>query len=153
MSSKKQAPEPASPLLRWTSHPLVDYPRTSIILAVFLVFLAGLLWHITVVEWQMPLFYVLGMLFVLGSLLTWFIPTTYTLLPDRIEAIYLAMPMRRSWSDFRCYYVDKKGVMLGTFPHATRLDRFRGMSVRFSKTREEQEALLNILNEKIGKRA
>ncbi|MCD4828409.1 MAG: hypothetical protein K8R90_03140 [Candidatus Cloacimonetes bacterium] len=139
-----------SPLLEWTSWPLVDYPRSSLFLTAFLVFLVWLLWQIAVVDWQMPLFYVLGIVFVSGSLITWFIPTRYRLWPDRVEAIYLSIRMKRQWSDFRCHYTDKKGVMLSTFAHQSRLDRFRGLSLRFSRNREEKEQLMAILVEKLG---
>jgi hypothetical protein len=112
-----------------------------------------ILWQIAVVEWAMPLFYVLGMLFLLGSLLSWFIPTRYRLWPDRVEVTYFTIHVRRPWTDFRCYYADKRGVMLGTFPRQTRLDRFRGQSVRFSRAQDEKERLFAILNDKIGKKA
>jgi len=150
MSNNETSPD-GSPLLQWTSFPLIDRPLTSIILAVALVLLAWLLWQITVIEWHTPLYYVLGMIFVLGSLITWFIPTHYCLWPQRVEAYYVAIPVRRAWSDFRCWYADRRGIMLGTFPHQSRLDRFRGLSLRFSKTRAEKDELITILTEKIGK--
>ncbi len=138
------------PLLTWTSFPLRDYPKSSILLSIFLVFLAGLLWQIAVVEWEMPLFYVLGMLLVLGNLAPYYIPTHYKLYEDRIDIAYFAVKISRKYSDFHCFYADKKGIMLGTFPQPNRLDRFRGQSLRFSKKQEEREQLEEILGRKIS---
>ena len=138
------------PLLQWTSFPLRDYPKSSILLAVFMVFLAVLLWQIAVVEWEMPLFYVLGMLLVLGNLAPYYIPTRYKLFETRVDIEYLSIKISRKYSDFHCFYADKKGIMLGTFPQPNRLDRFRGQSLRFSKDRHEREELESILTKKIG---
>ncbi len=137
------------PLLKWTSFPLIDYPRASILLTVFLVGLAFLLWQIAVVEWQMPLFYVLGLLLVLGNLAPYYIPTQYKLYEDRIDINYFSIKISRKYSDFHCFYADKKGMMLGTFPQPNRLDRFRGQSLRFSKRQEEKTELKEILERKI----
>ncbi|RLC48951.1 MAG: hypothetical protein DRZ79_06615, partial [Candidatus Cloacimonadota bacterium] len=65
---------------------------------------------------------------------------------------YFIIKVEKKYSDFRCYYADKKGVMLGTFSRPRRLDNFRGQSIRFSKTQEEKERLFKLLDEKIGKR-
>ncbi len=138
------------PILEWTSFPLRDYPRTSILLVAFLGFLAVMLWQIAVVEWKMPLFYFLGMFFVLGSLVPYYIPTRYMLREDRIDIAYLTVKISRKYSDFRCFYADKRGIMLGTFPQPNRLDRFRGQSLRFSKKQVEREKLEEILTKKIG---
>jgi len=40
--------------------------------------------------------------------------------------------------------------MLSTFKMPRNLDPFRGLSLRFSKTRNEKDELLIILEEKIG---
>jgi hypothetical protein len=138
------------PLLKWVSHPFGDYPKNSIFLVVFLIVFAILLWRITVISWEMPIFYYIGMLVIVMSLITYFVPTTYILHEDNIEVYYWFIRVSRPYSDFGCYYEDKKGVMLSTFKRPSRLDPFRGLSLRFSKTQEEKEKMLDILDEKIG---
>lgn len=62
------------------------------------------------------------------------------------------MKVERKYKDFGCFYSDKHGVMLSTFKTPRRLDPFRGLSVRFSKTQSEKDELLKFLENKIGKR-
>ncbi|MGC9362250.1 MAG: hypothetical protein ACP5F3_04900 [Candidatus Syntrophosphaera sp.] len=139
------------PLLTWRSWPFVERPLASVLLVLFLLFLAYFLWNITVEQWQQPLYYILGMLLVLGSLLPYFIPTTYILYEYEIEVHYLFIKITRKYSDFGCFYSDKRGIMLSTFKMPRRLDTFRGQSLRFSKDRAEKEKLVEILTRKIGK--
>lgn len=139
-------------LLKWSSWPFVERPYTSLALCSFLFLLAVLLYKITVIQWGYPIFYYGGMLLVLLNLLPYFIITSYTLLETEIEIRYLFLKVSRPYSDFGCFYMDKHGLMLSTFKLPRRLDSFRGQSLRFSKTREEKEELINILEEKIGKR-
>jgi len=138
------------PKLKWTSYPFKDFPVSSILLVSFLIVISLLLWKITVINWQMPLFYYLGMGLFLLSLITYFIPTTYELYEDNILVHYWLIKAERPYSHFGCHYIDKKGIMLSTFKMPRKLDPFRGLSLRFSKTRDEKEELLKILEEKIG---
>jgi len=139
-------------LLKWRSWPFMERPRTSIALVVFLILLAILLWNITVVSWKAPLYYYIGMILVLTSLLPWFIPTDYELDQTGIRIRYLIITINRNYSDFGCFYQDKRGIMLSTFKMPRRLDPFRGQSLRFSGSRTEVEPLNAILLEKIGKK-
>ena len=140
------------PILSWTSHPFVDFPRNSFFLVIFLAGFAYVLWRITVVSWEMPLYYYIGIVFLLGSMTTYFIPTRYEFYEFKFLIFYAGIKVEKRYSDFKCYYTDKKGVMLGTFMRPRRLDSFRGQSLRFSKTQNEKEPLLNLLETKIGNR-
>lgn len=64
----------------------------------------------------------------------------------------LVFKRERKYSEFKCFYVDKKGVMLSTFARPRGLDRFRGQSIRFTKEQKEKEEMLKFLDEKIGNR-
>ena len=138
------------PKLSWTSHPLRDYPLTSIVLIIFIIILSAALWQIAVVSWEMPLFFYLGLVIFIFSLINYFIPTSYEFYEDNIVIYYFFIRMERVYSDFGCFYTDKKGVMLSTFKTHRRLDAFRGQSIRFSRTRSEKDELLKLLKEKIG---
>ncbi|MCF7921013.1 MAG: hypothetical protein K9N06_14025 [Candidatus Cloacimonetes bacterium] len=139
------------PLLRWTSHPLLDFPLTSVILIIFMLLISIILFKTTVISWEAPLYFYLGMLFFIGSLITWFIPTTYEIYEDKLLIHYAIIKVEKEWSQFHCWYADKKGVLLSTFHRPRRLDGFRGQSLRFSKTRAEKEELFRLLSEKAGK--
>lgn len=138
------------PKLSWTSHPLRDYPLTSIVLIIFMIILSAGLWQIAVVSWDMPLFFYLGMGIFCFSLITYFIPTSYEFYEEKIVIYYFFIRIKRVYSDFGCFYIDKKGVMLSTFKTHRRLDSFRGQSIRFSKTRAEKDELIKLLKDKIG---
>jgi len=140
-------------LLTWRSWPFVERPKASVFLSAFLIFLAYFLYQITVVRWNNQWgYYYLGMILVLGSLLPYFIPTTYVLKEYEIVINYLFVRITRKISDFGCFYADKRGIMLSTFTMPRRLDAFRGQSLRFSKDQSEKEQLIEILTRKIGKR-
>jgi len=139
------------PLLEWTSFPFVERPLTSFLLVIFLVLLSFLIWRVAVIEWGYPLFYYGGMLLTIGSLLPYFISTNYELYEDKIVIKYLFIKIERKLTDFGCFYLDKRGAMLGTFKTPRRLDRFRGQSLRFSARQTEKQELINILSIKVGK--
>lgn len=109
-----------------------------------------ILWAITVNEWKSPIFYYGGMVLVIANLLPYFIPTYYTLYESKIEIRYLILKINRFYSDFGCFYLDKRGIMLSTFKIPRRLDVFRGQSLRFSKDQSERQEVIKILQEKIG---
>ena len=139
------------PLLSWRSWPFVERPVHSLFLISFLLLLSVLLFRLTIISWNMPLFYFGGMLLVIGNLLPYFIQTEYMMYETEIVVYYAFIKISRPYSQFGCFYKDKYGVMLSTFKLPRRLDPFRGQSLRFSKTREEESALMELLRAKIGK--
>ncbi len=139
------------PLLSWKSWPFKERPWHSIFLVSFLLLVSLLLFRLTVLNWQMPLFYYGGMLLLLLNLLPYFIMTEYELYDTEIVIYYAFVKINRPYSQFGCFYRDKYGIMLSTFKIPRRLDPFRGQSLRFSKNREEIPRLTEILTEKIGK--
>jgi len=140
------------PLLEWESFPLIENTLRSILLVMVLVVIISILWIITIKIWEMPLLYLLGLLFLILPLLPYFIPTRYILCEYTITVIYLFIKIERRYSDFGCHYADKKGVMLGTFKMPRWLDGYRGQSLRFSKDKKEKDRLLRIIEDKIGNR-
>jgi hypothetical protein len=140
------------PLLEWNSFPFVERPLISLLLMMFLFLLSFLLWNIAIVIWQAPIFYFGGMLLVIGSLLPYFIKTKYQLCDNSIVAQYLFIRIERKYTDFGCFYLDKRGIMLSTFKTPRRLDPFRGFSLRLSALQTEKVEAIEILTNKIGKK-
>ncbi len=110
-----------------------------------------ILWYITVIQWDTPFFFISGMILVITNLTPYFIITKYEIYEDELMVTYLFIKITRKFTDFGCFYKDKRGIMLSTFKVPRRLDVFRGQSLRFSKSGEEIEALTNILSERIAK--
>jgi len=140
------------PLLKWSSWPFMDRKPVSLLLCSFILLITVLLWNITVVQWQTPWYFIVGIVLFISSLLPYFIQTDYEIFEDRIHIRYLFVNVSRQFKDFGCFYRDKHGVMLSTFAMPRRLDSFRGQSLRFSKTRAEVDELMRILEQKIGKK-
>jgi len=139
-------------LLEWVSHPFLDFPRSSILVSLFFIFMGYGLWHLTVINWEQPFYYIFGVLILFGGMITYFIPTHYSFQENKIMIHYWIFKMERTYKEFGCFYSDKKGVMLSTFKMPRRLDPFRGLNIRFSKTQAEKEKLFQILDDKIGNR-
>ena len=138
------------PKLSWTSHPFIDFPITSLVLIIIIIVIAIVLWKVAVVTWDMPLFYYLGFVIFVFSMITYFIPTRYEFYEMKIVIYYAMIKVERRYTDFKCFYADKKGIMLGTFRKPRKLDSFRGQSIRFSKHQTEKEDLIKLLEQKIG---
>ena len=137
----------------WVSFPFVDRPQTSTLLVVFLVFLSILLRWFIQNSLLLPIgWFWISMVLILLSISSYFIPSHYKFMNDRVVAKYVVMKVERKYKDFGCFYSDKHGVMLSTFKTPRRLDPFRGMSIRFSKTQAEKDELIIFLEKKIGKR-
>lgn len=139
-------------LLEWESFPFRENPKKSAFVLIFLIAMFAFLWYLTIILWEMPLFYILGVAFLLFDLLPYFIPTRYVMMEKRVQVYYLTIKIEKNYSDFRCYYTDEKGIMLGTFVRPRWLDRFRGQSLRYSKDKHEKDVLLQLLERKIGNR-
>lgn len=138
--------------LRWTSHPLIDYPISSIMVIAVILIVSIFLYRMAFLSWEAPIYFYLGMMFFIGSMINWFIPTTYELHDEGFTVYYSFIKVERKWTEFHCWYSDKKGVLLSTFHRPRRLDSFRGQSLRFSRSQEEKEKLFALLEEKAGKR-
>jgi len=140
------------PLLAWRSWPFIERPLVSLLLIMFLSGLSVFLYWLAVITWRQPLYYFLGMFLVLINLLPYFIMSVYELYDDKCVVKYLFIRVSRPYTDFGCFYQDRRGIMLSTFKLPRRLDPFRGMSLRFSAERGEVEELNKLLMEKIGKK-
>lgn len=60
-----------------------------------------------------------------------YLPTSYHLDERGVVRRRLFFKKRRPWSDFKCFYCDRFGMMLSTRERPTRLDTWRGMSLWF----------------------
>jgi len=139
-------------LHHWTSFPFVDRPKHSVFVCLTVVLMAYILWELAVVTWEQPLFYILGIMILFIGLAPYFVPTRYYFFEEGLLVQYPILKVEKLYKDFGCFYVDKSGIMLSTFKLPRRLDAFRGQSIRFSKTREEREAIIEFLKAKVGKR-
>ena len=138
-------------LYSWTSFPLIDYPKKSILLFLMIAVITYIVWELAMVTWKEPFWYFFGLIIFLFALMPYFVPTTYYFYNDRFKVQYPFFKVEKNYKDYSCFYVDKMGIMLSTFVQPRRLDAFRGQSIRFSKSKEEKEQIVDLLKTKIGK--
>ena len=141
MSNNKQ-------IYKWISFPFIEFSLSAALVLVFFVLAAVFVYSIT-----LNFFWVLlSMVFLFSSLFSFFVPTYYEFYDDHVFVKVLVFKRERKYNEFKCFYADKKGVMLSTFNRPRGLDRFRGQSIRFTKAQDEKEQIMEFLDEKIGNR-
>ncbi len=134
------------PIYKWISFPFVEFPLSGALVLAFFVLAAVFVYTIT-----LNFFWVLlSMVFLFSSLFSFFVPTYYEFYDDHIFLKVLVFKRERKYNEFKCFYADKKGVMLSTFNRPRGLDRFRGQSIRFTKEQKEKKQIMEFLSEKIG---
>jgi len=119
--------------LIWTSHPLKRNKRNTVLVIVFLI-LAPL---IVLIVTNSLFFLFLSLVILLGSLASFFLPTTYELSQDKIRVRFFINKKEMEWNKYRSFYVDKNGVLLSPFEKPSRLENFRGTYIRFEKNKDE----------------
>ncbi len=87
-------------------------------------------------------FTVIVLLLVWGQVAGFFLPTRYTLTDETVSVRGLLSRREKNWSEFRGYHIDREGILLSPFAEASRLARFRGMSLQFHGNRDEVVAFV-----------
>lgn len=131
-------------LLTWVSFPAQKRMRTAILVGVFLLFLVGIVYVLTL----SPIFTVAAALILWGSLSQFFLKTTFEFTERKVRVRYLVNKIEKDWSQYRSYYEDKHGVLLSPFVRTSRLENFRGIYIRFDGNRDE---VMGIVKAKIRK--
>ena len=135
----------------WVSFPFIERPKHSVAVCLIIILMAYILWELAIVSWDQPLYYILGILMLCGGLMPYFVPTEYYFFEEHFLVQYPFVKIEKLYREYGCFYADKMGIMLSTFTSPRRLDKFRGQSIRFSKTQEERKIIIEFLKEKIGK--
>jgi ABC-type multidrug transport system fused ATPase/permease subunit len=139
---------PNKPLITWKSFPLIEFPLKSLLVVGVFIITGIFIYTVT----SSMFWVILALIFLFISLIPYFVPSYYSLYDDYLVAKVLVYKRKRQYSEFKCFYADKRGVMLSTFSRPRGLDRFRGQSLRFSKIQEERDLVLKFFEEKIGNR-
>jgi hypothetical protein len=130
--------------LVWTSFPAAESKMKAVIVSVFLVVLFTFI-HLTFgAGWFLIALLLLG-----GSVAPYFAITRYTMTDEEIVIQHLFFTARKSWSAFRSYYVDRRGVLLSPFSRPSRLENYRGLYLRFGPNRDE---VLQFVRRRLGDR-
>lgn len=119
--------------LEWTVHPLKANWKVSIGLIAFLIAINTAVYF----SFDSLTFLFLSIVFLFGSLSSFFLPTTYILNNEGITVKSVFRKSTRNWSYFKSYYSERKGVFLSPFPQPSRLENFRGLFIRFNNNKAE----------------
>jgi len=120
-------------VLKWIDHPLKKRGKNLLIVVLFLIMAPTVVFFST----KSIFFLFLSIIFLLGSLSTFFFPTTYELSEDGLKVKFFFNTRKMEWGKYRSFYVDKNGVLLSPFEKPSRLENFRGIYLRFNQNKEE----------------
>lgn len=118
--------------MTWTSFPFrIGGKRNIVAIAVPIA-----VWVIVLVFWGVWWF-VVAVILIAGSILPYFLPTTYVLTEKGISVRSLFTRQNRAWTHYRSFSVDRHGVFLSPFDKPSRLENFRGIYLRFHGNKDE----------------
>jgi len=123
----------AKEALIWTTHPLKKSKRNTLLVILFLILTPGIIF----VSTNSLFFLFLSFVILIGSLSSFFLPTTYELSEDRIKVRFFLNTKEMEWKKYRSFYVDKNGVLLSPFEKPSRLENFRGLYIRFNQNKDQ----------------
>ena len=131
--------------LKWSSHPVKRKTTVSILVVLFLL----AVWVVVYVTTSSILLTGLAVIIMLGSMSSFFLPTSYELDQKKVKIRFFFTNREREWSAFRSFYVDKNGVLLSPFAKRSRLENFRGVYVRFGHNKDQ---VVDFVRSKIEKK-
>jgi hypothetical protein len=125
--------------LEWSVFPfLEDRMRSAVVVAV--VAAVGILVHLAFGDAFLT---VLALAILVVSLHTFFTKTTYRLEEKGVTVKTLGVKTFKTWSAFKRYSPDGKGVTLSPFAQPSRLDPFRSVRLLFGGNRDEVVAFIS----------
>ena len=129
-------------VLKWIDHPLKKSGKNLLIVVLFLILAPAVVFFST----RSIFFLFLSIIFLLGSLSTFFLPTTYELSEDSLKVKFFFNTRKMEWGKYRSFYMDKNGVLLSPFEKPSRLENFRGIYIRFNQNKDE---VVNFIKQRI----
>jgi len=133
--------------LQWRIWPMKDRKKLAIFVSVVFPFLlvvyltSGIYWTV---------FSIIVFAFSLGQFLT---PTTYILDHEGVTVKRPFYTLKKPWSAFKRYEVDKNGVFLSPFSKPRRIEAYRGIYLIAHKNRDEVADFVKKIFEAKGKRS
>lgn len=136
--------QPQTPLYEWVFHPAKANRTVTVLVTLFLFLL------LVVVDWlaQSRLFTIIAAFLLLGSLRSFYFPTTYRLYADRIQVAYTLSSLTKEWKLYRSVYPERNGVFLSPFARPTRIENFRGLFLKYGDG--ERDRILEIVKAKVA---
>jgi len=125
--------------LEWSVFPFLEDARRSAIVVLIIV-AAGVAVHLAFKEVFLT---VLAFAILVVSLHTFFTKTTYRLGEKGVTVRMVGVKTFKTWSAFKRYNADGKGVTLSPFAQPSRLDPFRSVRLLFGGNKDEVVAFIS----------
>ena len=124
--------------LSWRAWPAKEHPLRAAVLIAALAVLGVLVRQGT----HDAVLAVAGPVFVLLSVSSWLMPTTYRLTDEALEVRSLGVTRVRPWSEMRRMTVDETGIFLSPFERKHWLDAYRGVRLLTGGNRDQVVAFV-----------
>ena len=134
----ESADAPSGAELSWRAWPAKEHPLRAAVLIAALAVLGVLVRQGT----HDAVLAVAGPLFVLLSVSSWLMPTTYRLTDEALEVRSLGVTRVRPWSEMRRMMVDETGIFLSPFERKHWLDAYRGVRLLTGGNRDQVVAFV-----------
>jgi hypothetical protein len=126
--------------LSWRSWPIVDRPRTLlIVLPIFVATPAAVYVFTTEIVW----IFIAALILTLG-LREYFFPMRYTINEQGVCVHHYLWKRLRPWNEVRRVVKSQHGVFLSPFPGPSRLESYRGIYLRYANNQKEVLEILNL---------
>ena len=103
----------------WISHPAKERPVATVFVVLFICCIFYLVFHLT---GSVMMVFIAGLIFFI-SLSTFFLPTTYTIDEKEVLIKCLFNVKKRNLSAFRTLFPGQRGILLSPFLAPSRLER------------------------------
>ena len=132
------AEAPSGKGLAWSAWPAREHPLRAAVLIAALAVLGVLVRQGT----HDAVLAVAGPVFVLLSVSSWLLPTSYRLTDEALEVRSLGVTRARPWSEMRRVVVDEQGIFLSPFEQKHWLDAYRGVRLLTGGNRDQVVAFV-----------
>ena len=125
-------------VLEWTTHPMKRKPLVALVVTLFIILIAVLVYITTISK----LFTLLTLIVLFASLAKFYLPTRYRLSDKGVAVKTTTQTIYKSWDVYRSCYPDKNGILLSPFFEPTRMENFRGIYLIFAENKDEVTAFV-----------
>ena len=132
------AEAPSGAGLSWSAWPAKEHPLRAAVLIASLAVLGVLVRQGT----NDAVLSIAGPLFVLFSVSSWLMPTSYRLTDEALEVRALGVTRVRPWGEMRRMTVDESGIFLSPFERKHWLDAYRGVRLLTGGNRDQVVAFV-----------
>jgi hypothetical protein len=140
------------PEIAWKVTPYREHPLKTVLVSVFII----VLWISIHITFKEPVYTLLGIVFISGSVIPYFRTTRYEMNENGIEISTRFRKVHHEWNEFRKCSITSNGVCLSPFSRTSRLGTFRSLYLLVpagemkTRVRDVAERLLERMDPGVG---